>query len=102
MDQKRLGKGWLSDEYSVEKGVDLRQVWVFQQPGKREKFKPQNVVCKDKSGSISLMVWGCFVGSHHGPLASFCGVNTAATYVATLNNVLLPFIQKMSPRNFIF
>lgn len=45
-----------SDECSVEKGADPRQVWVFRRPGKHEKFKPQNVVCKDKSGAISLMV----------------------------------------------
>lgn len=96
--------GW-SDECSVEKGADPRQVWVFRRPGKREKFKPQNVVCKDKSGGISLMVWGCFVGSRQGPLVSFRGVNTAATYVATLHDTLLPFIQTMPPRlkrDFIF
>ena len=96
--------GW-SDECSVEKGADPRQVWVFRRPGKYQKFKPENVVCKDKSGSISLMVWGCFVGSHQGPLVSFRGVNTAATYVATLRDTLLPFIETMPPnlkRNFIF
>lgn len=96
--------GW-SDECSVEKGADPRQVWVFRRPGEHEKFKPQNVVCTDKSGSISLMVWGCFVGSHQGPLVSFRGVNTAATYVDTLRDILLPFIEKMPRRlrnDFIF
>lgn len=51
------------------------------------------------------MVWGCFVGSHQGPLVSFHGVNTAATYVATLRDNLLPFIETMPPdlkRDFIF
>ena len=86
--------GW-SDECSVEKGADLRQVWVFRRPGKHEKFKSQNVLCKDKSGAISLMVWGCFSGAHHGPLMSFRGVNTAATYIATLRDNLLPFIETM-------
>jgi hypothetical protein len=96
--------GW-SDECSVEKGADPRQVWVFRRPGEREKFKPQNVVCKDKSGAISLMVWGCFAGSHKGPLVSFRGINTAATYVTALRDNLLPFINTMPPdlkRDFIF
>jgi hypothetical protein len=50
------------------------------------------------------MVWGCFAGSHQGPLVSFRGVNTAATYVATLRGNLLPFIETMPDlkRDFIF
>jgi transposase len=96
--------GW-SDECSVEKGADPRQVWVFRRPRELEKFKPQNVLCKDKSGSVSLMVWGCFAGAHQGPLVSFRGVNTAVTYVTALRENLLPFIESM-PRdikhNFIF
>jgi len=86
--------GW-SDECSVEKHADPRQVWVFRRPGEHEKFKPQNVLCKDKSGTVSLMVWGCFAGPHQGPLVSFRGVNTAVTYVAALQENLLPFIETM-------
>ena len=41
------------------------------------------------------MAWGCFVGSRQGPLVSFRGVNAAATYLATLRDNLLPFIEKM-------
>jgi transposase len=37
-----------SDECSVEKGADPRQMWVFRRPGDAEKFKPQNVKPKDK------------------------------------------------------
>ena len=38
------------------------------------------------------MVWGCFAGSHQGPLACFRGRNTAATYIAALQDNLLHFI----------
>ena len=41
------------------------------------------------------MVWGCFAGAHQGPLVSFRGVNTAVTYIATLRDNLLPFIETM-------
>ena len=86
--------GW-TDECSVEKGADPHQVWVFRRPGEHENFKQQNVLCKHKSGAISLMVWGCFSGAHQGPLVSFHGVNMAVTYIATLHDNLLPFIETM-------
>jgi len=41
------------------------------------------------------MVWGCFAASHQGPLVSFRGINTAATYIAALQDNLLPFIETM-------
>ena len=51
------------------------------------------------------MVWGCFAGPHQGPLVSFRGINTAVTYVAALQENLLPFIETMPlhiKHNFIF
>ena len=96
--------GW-SDECSVEKGADPRQVWVFRRSGNKEKFRPQNVCPKDKSGSVSLMVWGCFVGTKLCPLASFRGVNTTVTYVTGLRENLLPFLETLPPNlkhDFIF
>ena len=85
-----------SDECSVEKGVDPRQVWVFRRPGEREKFLPKNVVPKNKGKGVSLMVWGCFAGDIKGPLVSFDGVNTAVTYIDTLRQHLVPFIDFLS------
>jgi hypothetical protein len=96
--EKEWEKVCWSDECSIEKGADTRQVWVFRRPGEREKFKPQNVVCKDKSGVILLMVWGCFVGPYKGPLVLFRGINTAATYVTALRDNLLPFIETVTNR----
>jgi len=84
-----------SDECSVEKGKDPRQVWVFRRPGEAEKFKPQNVVPKEKGKGVSLMVWGCFAGNIRGPLVSYEGVNNAATNIATLHDHLLPFIDSL-------
>jgi len=84
-----------SDECSIEKGADPRGVWVFRTSSKAEKFLPKNVATKNKSGCVSLMVWGCFTGTHLGPLVSFRGKNTADTYVNTLRNHLLPFIQSL-------
>jgi len=95
--------GW-SDECSVEKPADPCQVYIFRRPGEHEKFLPKNVLPKDKSGSISLMVWGCFAGSHLGPLVSFRGINTAVTYITALRDNLLPFLKTLPnlKRDFIF
>lgn len=84
-----------SDECSVEKGADPRGVWVFRRPGNHEKYLPQNIAPKDKSGGVSLMVWGCFIGNQIGPLVSYRGVNTADTYITTLRDHLLPFIETL-------
>ena len=51
------------------------------------------------------MVWGCFAGSHLGPLVSFHGINTAVTYITALGDNLLPFLKTLPPnikRDFIF
>ena len=42
------------------------------------------------------MVWGCFAGDIKGPLVSFDGVNTAGTYINTLRQYLVPFIDFLS------
>ena len=78
--------GW-SDEYFIEKAADPRQVYVFRRPGEHEKFLPKNFLPKDKSGSVSLMVWGCFASSHLGPLVSFRSINTVATYIIVVIDI---------------
>lgn len=82
-----------SDECSVEKGADPRQVWVFRRPGPDERFKRENVVTKKKGKGVSLMVWGCFAGDIKGPLVSFEGINTAVTYIETLKEHLVPLVE---------
>jgi transposase len=56
-----------SDECSVEKSKDPRQVWVFRTPG--EKWIKECINPKLKSGSTKLMVWGCFAGRRKGTFA---------------------------------
>ena len=42
------------------------------------------------------MVWGCFAGSHLGPLVSFRGINMAVTYITALRrDNLLPFLKTL-------
>jgi transposase len=88
--------GW-SEECSVEKSVDPCQVWVFWTVGEDQKYLPHNMQPKDKSGAVSLMVWGCFISLQIGPLVSFHGVNKATTYIAALEENLLPFLETLSP-----
>jgi hypothetical protein len=56
-----------SDECSVEKSKDPRQVWVFKTPGK--KWLKDCINPKLKSGLVKLMVWGCFAGKRKGTFA---------------------------------
>jgi transposase len=87
---------WIfSDECSVEKGADPRQMWVFRRPGDAEKFKPKNVKPKDKCKGVSVMVWGCFAGNLRGPLAICHGHMKAVQYINTLEDNLLPFIESL-------
>jgi transposase len=96
--------GW-SDECSIEKSADPRQVWVSRHPGEKEKYLPKNVVPKDKSGGVTLMVWGCFIGDMKSPLVALRGKHTADAYVTVLCETLVPFIQTLPPdlqRDFIY
>jgi transposase len=87
-----------SDECSVEKGADPRQMWVFRRPGDAEKFKPKNVKPKDKCKGVSVMVWGCFASNIRGPLAVCHGHMKAVQYINILEDNLLPFIETL-PNN---
>jgi hypothetical protein len=94
-----------SDEYSMEKGNDPCIVYVFWKPGKKEKYKVDNVIGKNKGKGILLMVWACFTGGLKGPLVTFQGINMAETYVNTLQNHLRPLYKVLTPdvkNSFIF
>jgi len=96
--------GW-SDECSVEKSADPRGVWVSRHPGKKEKYLPKNVIPKDKSGGVSLMVWGCFIGDKKSQLAPMYGKQNADAYIVILRENLIPFIETLPQhvqRDFVF
>jgi len=61
----------------VEKSKDLRQQWVFREPG--EKWLNECVHPKEKNKGISLMIWGCFWGKKKGPLLLITQGNTTKT-----------------------
>ena len=85
--------------------MDLCQVWVSRRPGEKEKYLRKNVVPKDKNGSVSLMVWGCFIGNMKSPLVTLHGKHNADVYVTVLCETLVPFIETLPPdlrRDFIY
>lgn len=94
-DWRKVG---FSDECSVEKSSDPRGIWVFRRPGKRERYRPQNVIAKDSSGGVSLMVWGCFCGDQVSSLAAVRGKANANAYIAILQENLVPFYETL-PQN---
>jgi transposase len=84
-----------SDECSVEKGADPRQMWVFRRPSDSEKFKPKNVKPKDKCKGVSVMVWACFASDQRGPLVTCHGHMRAVQYVNILDENLPSFIETL-------
>jgi transposase len=85
--------GW-SDECSIEKDKDPRQVWVFRTP--QEKYQSECVRPKKTGRSISLMVWGTFAGNVKGPFLIFDGINgkvTAQYYLEQMQGVLPKFME---------
>ena len=84
-----------SDECSVEKSADPRQMWVFRRRGEAEKFKPKNVKPKDKSKGVSVMIWGCFMSNIRGPLTICYGHMKSVQYINILEENLVPFIETL-------
>ena len=83
-----------SDECSVEKSADPRQVWVFRTPG--EKWLKACISGKMKSGQCSLMVWGCFAGELKGTFTSIRGGITAEVYQSVLEENLPQFVEEVN------
>lgn len=80
-----------SDECSVEKGADPRQVWVFRTP--YEKWHKDCINPSQHSGRVSVMIWGCFAGGIKGPIVVVVGRIDSKRYLKEVcEEVLLDFM----------
>ena len=84
-----------SDECSVAKDSDTREVWVFRRQNKHEKYLPQNIRGKSKSGNLSQMMWATFVSDKLGPIVFFQGNVNSQAYISMLEQNLLPFLNAL-------
>jgi hypothetical protein len=75
-----------SDECSVEKSKDPRQIWVFRTP--EEKWIKDCINEQIKSGEVKLMVWGCFAGEIKGKLVPLDGRINRFKYMDILEHNL--------------
>ena len=82
-----------SDECSVEKAKDLRQQWVFREPG--ELWLAECIHLKEKDKGILLMVWECFWSKRKGPLVPITPSINKTRYVRLLRRHLFPVIDQM-------
>src|SRR5579859_2298991 len=83
-----------SDECSIEKDKDPRQVWVFRTS--EEKYLCDTVKPKKTGQSVSLMVWGAFAGGIRGPFLNFIGIEgrvTAEYYLEQMQEILPRFME---------
>ena len=71
------------------------RVIVYRKDGTR--FHPDHVQAVDRSGRVSVPVWGFFTGENGGKLVQIEGKLTAVKYIALLENHLWPFIQREFP-----
>lgn len=81
-----------SDECSVEKSDDAKQIWVFREPS--QKWDTEMIHDKPKGKGVSLMVWGCFWGNTRGTFVPLVvkSVN-AVVYKRLLSYCVLPVLE---------
>lgn len=85
-----------SDECSVAKSCNPRQIWIFRTP--LEKCLKQCIWPTPNSGGVSLLVWGCFWSRNKGPFVTRAFLNGSATqltYLALLKESSYPIIQQV-------
>ena len=68
---------------------------VYRVDGTR--FQKNHVQAVDRSGRVSVPIWGFFTGEKGGKLVQIEGRLTAVKYLAMLEDYLLPFIQRHFP-----
>jgi hypothetical protein len=81
-----------SDESAIKKDSDTRTVWVWRHQTKKEKYLPKNIQGKQRDGSISQMIWGCFMGSRLGPIVFVDESIKQDVYMAILEQNLLEYV----------
>ena len=79
-----------SDETTV-KSRPNGEIILFRSPKGSEWFSPTN-----GGGGKSVMFWGCASKTAYGPLVEVIGKNTAATYMTTLKDYLVPEMRASS------
>ena len=81
-----------SDECSIEKSTDARQIWVFRTP--EAKWEKNCIAAVEKENGISIMVWGCVRGKQKGTFVPFVVKSVKAPVYLRLRELLvLPVIQ---------
>src|SRR5690606_29254541 len=83
-----------SDESTVVLGQLVEDVYVWRREG--ERYKKECIVGTMKSGRISVMIWGCFIGNQLGPLVFREGSWNANTYIDILEENMLPLWRKLN------
>lgn len=78
-----------SDEAKFDTRNDNSHRFKWRQPGMQ--LKKENLSYSFKSGNVSQMVWGCFIGNQLGPLHFIDGIMDRFMYVRILEDKMLPF-----------
>ena len=82
-----------SNECSMEKSKDPRQIRVFREQG--EKCLAECVYPKEKTKGVSLIVWGCLRGKHKGSLVPITRTINKNRNIRLLRRHLIPVIHQM-------
>jgi transposase len=84
-----------SDECAVAKDSRQSKIWVFRHQNMREKYDPKNIQPRSRDGSLSQMIWACFIGNKLGPIVFFKGVVNQDIYQTMIKESLVPFIEAL-------
>jgi transposase len=93
-----IAKDWMkilwTDECSIEiRGSGSKRTLVWRTSG--ERLDPDCLMPSFKSGRVSIMFWGCYIGHKLGPLVVFPeGSINSERYCEVLTEYLLPFLRE--------
>jgi len=85
-----------SDESAIQKDTNATGVWVFRRQNKREKYAPQNIQTKARDGSLSQMIWACFMGDKLGPIVFISGSVNQDVYMEMLRTEFDPYLEALA------
>ena len=86
-----------SDECSVEKSDDARQIWVAREPS--QKWDKEMIHDKPKGKGISLMIWGCFHGKTRGTFVPLVVTSVnSILYKRLLKFCVLPVLENIQKK----
>ena len=83
-----------SDECAAQRDNNPRKLYVFRRQNKSEKYAAKNIQGKTKGGSLSKMIWACFIGDKLSPIVFIDGTVNTQVYIVFQQDNAPPHVAK--------